>query len=486
MVNTTFLNYPYNVKLNTFTGNFKAVHASASSNLDVVNNDFIENTFGVSIMGGESLIENNYFYKNSLGVDLQSIGDNDNYVDCNMFSDNSYGVNPSGISRGMKYRANQNDVKDNKNADMIIQRTFPDDGNKAEVSTFGTAAFPTMNTWSQNNWDKNIQANPDDVKKFTYYAHNSGHLVPQCYIGDTDCQDKINNFTLLSKKTILKNYSCGTIGVYKLPGSADPGPTTTLQDDVKNGHYDFERRNDPPVITEIKAELTLKGIDEVLGGAVGRKLMNISKYFVAEEMYDELDSYLVQFGDRVLHLRYSVAVNQHNYLKASGFLDSLEAKGASEDYILPQRVYLNWVQTGITPLEEDFQLKLMAMAEKDSPISAYSRSVLGILYDQRFEPSLPRVDGLGMNNYRTSNYTIANTELLMAPNPFNVEVVVNTSNYENGKFAIYDVLGTVIYKVDIDAQKEIHVDTQTWKPGVYFMYISNMAGETRFEKMVKN
>ena len=472
MDNMQFLNHVYFVKNNTFNYNDVSIRASASSSLIVKNNDFLNNDFGVSLMGnGQAVIRNNLFEDNSLGVDLQSVGNAWTPVSCNIFSHNSYGVNPSGNNLGMYYVKNQNDVIDNY-SDMFIEND--EDGNLGRVSDFGSSYLPPMNTFSQGNNDRNIQTKAGEVVQFVYFAPDVDLLVPQCYIGDVDCQDMENNFNWMFASNEF-NVPCGKIGTYDGDdGGSNKFPDLAIADEVID--------KDDVVVKESIMNALENNNGIVLAGEAGRKLLSISQQFVAEDRYEDLGEYLDQFGDAVLYLKYSVAVHRKDYVQAASYLDDLEAKGGYNDYVFPQRVYLDWVQNGTPPTSNNV---LVALAQKDSPEAAYSRSMLGILYGQRFAPKMPEDNGADRVGFRASSLELANTNASIVPNPFDFDVVVETSDFENGQISIYSVLGELMYSKPISEDK-MTINTESWESGIYFMYLSNVAGDTRFEKIVKN
>ncbi len=480
MDNMLFLSHSYNVVNNTFNLNHVSVKASGASSLIVRNNDFLQNEFGISIMGaGQATIKNNLFDFNTLGVDLQSTGYNFSPVHCNIFSDNSVGTNPSGYCNGIRYSQNQNGQIVDNWADMFLEANATNTEN-GRLSDFGTSSFPPLNTWSQNNNDRNIVTKPNETDVFTYFSPDNDLYIPQCYINDPDCQGVINNFYLSTTDESGNSGSCGTIGTSEVGGDIPSDKFPDLK--IRETEPELVDKNNAEVIASIKDAYQNSEHGLVLGGEAGRKLLNISQQFIAQGDYDGLDTYLTQFGDDVLPLKYSIDVQRKDYTAASAKLNVLASTGGHDDYVLPQQLYLDWIDSKTNFADDqNFYNKLVELEQKDTPNSAYARSMLGILYGKKFEPKLPTINGAEVRSH------IAATKLkdLVSPNPFDGEMKVVTTNYKAGSMTIYNVLGIQMYSSRVLNEKELSINTTAWKSGVYFLYLTDAMGNTHFEKIVK-
>ena len=479
--NVLLINHPFIVDHNEFVGNGVGVKASLANNLLVSNNDFTVGKFGVSLMGqGQAVIQNNKFEDVTAGVDLQSVGDDYIPVGCNTFKECSFGMNPSGDNRGLQYFYNQN-LEDNI-FDAYIESDG--DGNQAVLRNQGDGIEPVINAFSVGHTN-HLYTENNENESFTYFAvaeHPDDITVPQCYQGDPDCPEPFN-FEMFALNTgeEINFESCGDIGNIYTPEPPNP-PCTDCG--WSEGFF-FGNQDETALSTAINAKI----IPGTIGFSVKDKTLQkeFSALLQGYSFRDDLEGlkiYLDNFGDYFLPIKQNIAMQQRDYLLADSLLNQIATYAGYESFVLAQKTYLHWVQDN-TDLPNSEELNMLrTYANQDQPMSAFPRSVLNILYHEKFEPSLPDVPGIERETKEKEEITIKNW---VYPNPVEEHLYIVATDKIKGQrlVKIVNALGQIVWEENIGEGEHLKVNTTNWTKGIYLIELTNARQERYVEKVIK-
>ncbi len=479
--NLLLLNDPFTVSRNEFVGNGVGVKASLASNLLVANNDFSLGKFGVSLMGqGQAVIQNNKFYDLSAGVDLQSAGEDYIPVGCNTFEMCSTGMNPSGNNIGLQYDRNQN-------LDGVIIDAFIEsdgDGNPAMLRNQGSEIEPRVNAFSISHTN-HLFTKDNANELFRYFVEADSPdavFVPQCSQGDTDCADPFNfelEFDLATGPISFE--ICGDIGTVFTPEPPNPPCNGCGLSEVL-----FFGEGD-------KAALAAAINTKIVSGTIGftvkdedlQKDFNaLLQYYIFNKDYVGLSNYLENFGDYFLPIQQSISMHEKEYVLAEEQLDQILTYAGYESFVLAQKTYLQWIQDpAYRPDSEDLNL-LHTYASQDNPMAAFSRSILSLLYQEVYSPSLPLISGIERKGKVEKSIAI---EHWVYPNPVEESLFIEGEKIDSGStIQIINALGQVIWTKTITQPNDIIINTTKWGKGIYFVELVNTQQERYLEKVVKH
>ena len=479
--NLNILTHPFLIKNNYFEGNYVGINAHLASNLFVENNEFVLNGFGVAIMGeGWADISNNLFNNNSTGAYLFNTDWQYIPLHCNLFKANTLGLEIVGKASGMQYYQNQNTEIDNY-ADIWIRPT--DEGTLGQISNQGSSANPILNSFSLTNNDRHIKTVPfEGTVPFTYNAElNSNYnSVPQCYMGDPDCQDVENNFSVFFGPG-SNDFDCGVIGINFEGGTP---PNFLVETHTPGGVLSNLDELNPEVAGKIDAALTAGQLfltpPESEAAATFQQLV---KQSISEKDWSNSSAYLQQFyGESFLPIRYQLAVKAADYATAQNLLNDIATYPEYEEFASTQNEYLQVLQNaGYLPDSTTTQ-HLYKHANSDDPMAAYTRALLTLLYDEHFYPEEVEI-GVTFNSYQSESSEKAKFSLY--PNP--VKDVLFFVSPKNIKFlTITDSKGKELFHTRTKAQIPLHIETRTWINGVYILSWQDTDGETHHAKIVKH
>lgn len=89
-------------------------------------------------------------------------------------------------------------------------------------------------------------------------------------------------------------------------------------------------------------------------------------------------------------------------------------------------------------------------------------------------------------NQEIASDEIRNDHWLIRPVPFNDNLIIS-SNLLGGSAQVMDMTGRVIYSFELESNyKSVEILTQSWNPGIYFIRINTISGETISQKILKN
>ncbi|MEL6864275.1 MAG: T9SS type A sorting domain-containing protein [Bacteroidota bacterium] len=472
--NTTLINHPYVIQRNDFTNNGLGINASVANNLLISNNDFAIGVFGVALMGeGQAVIQNNRFEQLSAGVDLQSAGSDPTPIGCNIFDECSFGVNASGDNLGMQYFNNQN----SNNFDVYIQSDA--DNNPALIANQGSSLDRVVNAFTVGH-TRHLHTEFNENVQFTYFPEsgNPNDLsIPQCYIGDPDCIDPCNfqvNFGTFNGPPSFE--LCGDIGNQSTP--EPPCDDCGWSEGFIGGGDD-----EVAIAAAIQSQITPATIAYKLSDAkLQKEFRALLQNYAFRDDYARLETYLNQFGDYFLPMKYSVAMQQGDWTKANMMLDQIGNYAGQESFVLPQRIYLSWVKDkDYVPTETERQ-SLNTYAALDDPRSAFSRSVLNIVYGEQFIPRLPDVP-VEERSAIGSSESAAEENLEVYPNPFKELLLVNPGGA--GVLRVVNVLGQVVLEKEVGDEEVVTFNTSHWAKGVYYVEFRYENNRVRVEKIMK-
>jgi hypothetical protein len=482
MDNLNFLTHQYYMKNNSFSLNGSGVRASAASSLYVLNNKFDTNAFGVSIMGqGMASIHNNLFLNNSLGVDLQSAGIQYKPVHCNIFSQNTFGINPTGDNRGLLYYLNQNHIIGN-HYDGFIHADA--DGNPAFLQDQGTSANRIVNTFSIGHQRhlKTVNAETIPFYYFTKGQSDSDMTIPRCYQGDLLCLIGENNFSVNRLPQIV-NYEfefgkCNTIGPdfqtgeppvaeidYEVP--AMPGETW--------GGVIQDWRYDQQVLQKIAQAVPAQGMGFDLGDPEAQQYLTaVAQEYVVVGDIPGLRDYLEQFGGYFLPLECQLAMQQGQFTEAAAMLQVIKTEPGLEPFALAQEAYLKWMNGNEDQITASDWTGLAYYASKDEPISGFPRSALSIMRGGVFPPSLPD-ESLAPRSAESSQ---APDRPVLFPNPTDGMLHVNLQGLSARRMEVLNLLGAILMENSLghEGLEKLEVDTRSLASGVYILRIVKSDG----------
>lgn len=478
MDNLNFLIHQYYLKNNSFSLNGSGVRASAASSLYVLNNKFDTNAFGVSIMGqGMASIHNNQFLNNSLGVDLQSAGIQYKPVHCNIFSQNTFGINPSGDNRGLLYYLNQNHIIGN-HYDGFIHADA--DGNPAILQNQGSSANRIVNTFSTGH-QRHLKTVNDETAIFWYFTKgqsNSDITIPRCYQGDPLCVIGENIFKIDWVLGTASFEECSTIGpdfqtgeppVAEIDYEVPALPGETWGGVVQDWRYDQQ------VLQKIAQAVPAQGMGFDLGDPEAQQYLTaVAQEYVVVGDIPGLRDYLEQFGGYFLPLECQLAMQQGQFTEAAAMLQVIKTAPGLEPFVLAQEAYLKWMNGDEGQITASDWTDLAYYASKDEPISGFPRSALSIMRGDVFPPSLPD-ESLAPRSAESSQ---APDRPVLFPNPTDGMLHVNLQGLSARRMEVLNLLGAILMEKTLgqEGPEKLEVDTRSLASGVYILRIVKSDG----------
>ena len=96
------------------------------------------------------------------------------------------------------------------------------------------------------------------------------------------------------------------------------------------------------------------------------------------------------------------------------------------------------------------------------------------------------VAGLQFSSFATQSWSVNdknnNATATIFPNPANVYFTVSYNAAPGNYVEVFDVLGTVVARIDFTSESEVYVDSGEWKKGYYFC---NFVSDGKVQKTLR-
>lgn len=74
-------------------------------------------------------------------------------------------------------------------------------------------------------------------------------------------------------------------------------------------------------------------------------------------------------------------------------------------------------------------------------------------------------------------------KIIVYPNPASFKVTIVPPNKENYKLILYDLLGRILYETEENNEEKIHINTQAFPNGIYYIKVIGN-GKSFTEKLI--
>lgn len=455
----------YGSEPNFFNENNIHVSAFAADQLDginAINNEFFQGNLGVFIEGpSRYTIEKNSFFDQNVGVFLVNTDDQHNYIHFNNFQAITSGVDVNGDNKMLQVLSNC--------FDCTLQDQFLLAGRYRQFQ--GTSGEPASNCFTVPT-DDIFTANFDQFFYFTPTAPTSPCLIPECNLSD-GCITPNNYFTIPTSG-IVKSCTGNPLG------DGDPyanGDLNTIDNQIIV--LEGQIANDPNN-TQLQSDLydLFKARENLVNYLVESFLEN-------DDIPGAINLLSSESSTESQQVLLGLYLKEGMFTQASSHLASLPTTTTQElEFVQIQTINLARLQSdkmyGLNAQDEAF---LLGVANSDSPMRAYAKSILAL--DGTHLP-------IELLNYPRGSRSQMEIErniqrLVVLPNPSDGRIlnlrVSNASVDENWQIQILAMDGRIILS-DSFTGAEYKLNKRLVYSGVGVVHLRNDQGRTFSHRVV--
>ncbi len=486
---------------NTFKKNKTGVYAVTINMLNVLQNHFTENNFGVAVLGESQFnIEKNKFYGQSKArIDLVNTGviKGQKSSSCNIplglpygGLDENLGIDISGENLGYSFH-HENFLVCKANVILSNEGTTP-----GRLPNFGKKDNAMWNYFYGDNNILTIGNSPviPATKQFTYYYPQKslapikyqGYVRPLCDLL-TPCNGQAYNFEAIETKG-------GDVGCLPITLADEAEPSCEWLYETPSGRICLDTcRSFECWLTIRQWSIKLDSIQQATGTSQDDDAQAQLKRIQNREAaiyWTLIDEHLrkgdTTFVEKLLlqgssteayRALIGLKITNNQLEAATKLLDSYVVENeVDKDFVRIQQINIERLKLGIADsMSFEKQLKeLRDLSTHRNPSSAYAQAIVAYLTGDIVAPELtPIPEEMEKGNFREGNAekttTMDATQLSVQPNPANNKVIVDIPMAwtKESTIELYNNVGTLLQKIECNNLSTHSIDSSNYSDGFY-------------------
>lgn len=469
----------------------------ASQFLHVDHADFNGNGIGIKLIGlSEFVIQKNIFDCNGTAVDLESTGavsPLDNTIPINPIQCNNYkkGIGIKIFGNNPLARIFREDFNTNLDIQLLpsgntasktnffdeaLDPFFNDDLPSNKFTTTGQRIVSPTDTQSKKEIAYFIYRHPTDKTTYPRYfpeCDETNQSCPNNYKNSSVNQPPLSECDLAKPQPRIFYPGCSGIDCFQ--------------------NYSLLLQNAIADAGEVQSDEEFRAIQQL---KLNRNFLRDSMivHWLETEDFISIENLLVNSGiDEDLRSLINIKIGLGQYEAANNVIDNYSGEDVfTSDYFAIQKIYLNWLQTGI--FGSNSLNILLPIITKKSQNSGYAVGVYNLIADEPYlddnESELPCFNGGAdeeTENGRIKNKTqnlISLKSLMPVPNPTSDGFTLNFETEISGDFYLFNSLGQLLQNEKILKANIFTFNSQALPAGIYHIKIKHNTGLTQSGKVL--